>query len=96
MKKEKPVTTWDHYTKVELSPEYIKALRNLLKAEVEMFRNTPGFDKECWYWGKALITDLGRNNGIQFTFGEKGDNFSGSNKRFSVFVLDDSNNEVEI
>ena len=60
---------WDGKRTVEVTDRYKAALVELVEAEIEMMRRTPGLNKECWTWGEATVGDLALANGLRLTFG---------------------------
>lgn len=51
---------------VELTTDYIKALRNLMRTECDMMNEHHGCG---WDWGRCTITDLSNTDGIEFDYG---------------------------
>ena len=52
---------------------FVEAIKELMRAEMEMMRNAePEFD-DCWTWGICEVGDLASAKGLQFTFGGEED-----------------------
>ena len=57
---------------LELTERFQAALRELVRAELEMMRNHDRSFADCWTWGVVTIQDLATADGLEFEFG--GDN----------------------
>lgn len=58
---------WDCKRKIKLTPRYIRALRELGKAEIEMMRT--GEDGCLWVWCDIRIIDLASSLSLSMIFG---------------------------
>lgn len=56
-------------TTVTVTDAFVAALRDLMRAEVEMMRRSDRRNKECWTWGKCTVSDLASARGLEFEFG---------------------------
>lgn len=54
---------------VTVTSAFVAALRDLMRAEVEMMRRSDRRNKECWTWGKCTIGDLATRRCLAFEFG---------------------------
>lgn len=68
---------------VKLTPRYIGALLELLRAEVEMMDAQPGHEGS-WWWGRCTITDLARLDGLEMEFGDRASLPGDGRGRFAV------------
>jgi hypothetical protein len=62
--------------KIKLTDRYIKAVKELLQAELEMMANYDKDYSDCWVKGFAVINDLACVSGIEFIFSGDGDDWS--------------------
>lgn len=60
---------WDGERMLELTERYRSALSELVEAEIEMMRQAPSQDKDCWTWGEAIVEDMANSHSIRFCFG---------------------------
>lgn len=55
-------------TPVQITEEYIDALKQVMRAEIAMMRATSDHP-ECWLWGVCIVGDLGLANKLTFEYG---------------------------
>lgn len=65
--------TWDKDTGFKASSEFIRALKNLMIAEIKMMRKNNKMDSECWFCGSVKIHDLANSGCFEFQYGGKED-----------------------
>jgi hypothetical protein len=58
---------------VTLSKQYLKALHDLMRAELVMMRAAYKENAHCWTWGKCEVGDLSLAACITFEFGGEED-----------------------
>ena len=56
-----------------LTEEYVTAVENLLKAEIEMMRLVHRDTADCWYCGAAKIKDMSSVGYLELSFGGRDD-----------------------
>lgn len=54
---------------LELTPRYVEALKELMRAEMEMMRLHEPDTADCWTWGICEVGDLASARGLSFEFG---------------------------
>lgn len=81
----------DDEKSIDLSVEYIDALKNLLRAKIKMMIELEPEEKEFWGWGLCLVYSANLNE-HQFLFGPKGLEPLGFPVGQDVCVLDIDNN----
>ncbi len=62
---------------IKPTARFIEALKELLRAEMEMMKLANPENAECWAWGTCEVVDLGHSNGLRFEFGSEEDKPSG-------------------
>ena len=62
--------------KIKLTDRYIKAMKELLQAELEMMSNFDEDYSDCWVKGFAVINDLACASGIEFLFSSDEDDWN--------------------
>jgi hypothetical protein len=73
---------------VPLTPRFVGALLELLKAECDMMEQQPGHE-DSWWWGRCRILDLAHSRGLELTFGAKNDLPDDGHGRFAVVPVDE-------
>ena len=58
---------------LKLTPRFIEAVKELLRAELQMMKDHEPENAECWTWGICEIGDLANARGLQFEFGGEDD-----------------------
>lgn len=59
---------------ITLTSRYVEALKELMRAEMEMMQINEPDMAECWTWGICSVTDLARSSsGLSFEFGGEDD-----------------------
>lgn len=78
------------YDTEEIKPtkRFIKAIEELLRAEIEMMRlhDIDKYDQDCWAWGICTVRDLAAVRGLEFEFGGEEDKPKGFPKDTDVWV----------
>ena len=90
-------TTYDQETIVQVSDEFIKALHDLMRAEMKMMIVADPEDADCWAWGICTVGDLASSTHLVFEYGGNDDKpegmesdvmVQGSNVKLSAAALD--------
>lgn len=71
---------------LKLTARFEEALKELMRAEMEMMRLHEPEDAECWTWGVCDIDDLASARGLRFEFGGEGDKPAGFPEHTDVWV----------
>ncbi len=69
---------------ITLSPDYKKAIIDLMKAECAMMGKIDGAD--VWYWGRCTISNLSRADCLVFEYGERDDMPNDEKGRFAILA----------
>lgn len=56
--------------KLEATPRFIAALRELMDAQMEMMRLHHPEYADCWSWGECRISDMCSARPFEFSFGD--------------------------
>lgn len=70
---------------ITLTPRFIKALKELMKAECEIMAGVGPEHADLWTWGKCDVSDLGMSNYLSFHYG--GDEDRPPGPRWQVRVV---------
>ena len=68
---------------IQLTPRFIGALLELMRAQCQMMDALPGHEG-CWWWGRCHIEDLASQKGLRFVFGGREDLPADGRGRFAV------------
>lgn len=61
---------WDKERKIRLTRRYVEALKEVIRAELEMMRNQESrMHPEAWTWGEVTVNDLASSVGLKWQFG---------------------------
>ena len=71
---------------IELTPQVIDALRQVMRATCAMMREREPEFADCWEWGRCEIEDWSKAGGILFFYGGAGDEIDDQAERFVVAV----------
>lgn len=71
---------------VELSENFIDALKKVMAAEVVMMREQDSDSADCWYWGRCTIGDLSNAHALAFQYGPEDDMPTDDFGRFGVMI----------
>jgi len=72
---------------VKLSERFVKALKEVMAAEVEMMQKQNPEFADCWYWGRCTVSDLVYLDAFAFQYGSKEDMPEDGLDRFAVITL---------
>ena len=63
------------YDTEEIKPtsRYVEAIKELMRAEMEMMKMAEPETADCWTWGICEVGDLATAKGLQFEFGGEED-----------------------
>lgn len=59
--------------KIKPTQRFIHALKELMRAEMEMMREAEPEYADCWTWGVCEVGDLATAKGLQFEYGGEED-----------------------
>jgi len=61
--------TYDRETIVQVSDEFVKALHDLMRAEMKMMIAAEPDTADCWTWGICTVGDLASSKHLLFEYG---------------------------